>query len=208
MSAHSEAFWRHYHATTARRPVREHLRRALDFVATDAARPRTAVDIGFGAGVEALYLLDQGWQLFGVDPSRSAARTLRAAMPADAACRATIRVAPIGKVRLPDADLIWAGLSLPFLAAEQIPTLWPAIVASLRPGGVFAGDFFGRRHAWAGSSASFCLGLADLRRLLRPLDLLSLTVERGARFSASRELFHSEMFTVIARLPPSSAGRG
>ena len=102
-------------------------------------------------------------------------------MPADAACRATIRVAPIGKVRLPDADLIWAGLSLPFPSRRSRSlrsgrrSSRVSGPAACSPATSSAG---GARQA--GSSASFCLGLADLRRLLRPLDLLSLTVERGA----------------------------
>ena len=190
--------WKQYHAITAGRPVREHLRRAVDFVDTEGS-PRLAVDLGFGAGVEALHLLRNGYRVFAVDAARSAVRTLQSSMPIRLQGKATLQVERLERAQLPPADLVWAGLSLPFVSPNRFPALWSRIVAALEPGAVFAGDFFGPNHTWAGKSAKFCPSLPEVRRFMRPLELLSVTIERGARYSARRELIHSEMFTVIAR---------
>jgi len=143
--------------------------------------------------------LRNGYQLVGIDSSRSAIRVLQSSMSARLAAKATLQVGRLERATLPPADLVWAGLSLPFVAAEHFPELWSRIVAALKPGAVFAGDFFGPKHTWASTTAKYCPALAEIRRFMRPLELLSLTIERGARYSATGEPFHNEMFTVIAR---------
>ena len=144
MSTRSTSRWSKYHRLTAQRPSRELLRATLRLLGTTPSG-RVAVGLGCGAGVESLELLRQGWSVLAVDPSRSAIEQLRSAVPKEHADRLKTRVARAESLRLPSADLVWAGLSLPFVSPRSFTRLWRAIVASLMPGGVFVGDFFGPR---------------------------------------------------------------
>lgn len=47
------------------------------------------------------------------------------------------------------AHLINASFALPFCAPDAFPRLWEWILASLAPGGRFAGQIFGDRDSWA-----------------------------------------------------------
>ena len=42
-----------------------------------------------------------------------------------------------------------ASFALPFCEPRHFPGLWSRIVAAIRPGGRFAGQFFGDRDTWA-----------------------------------------------------------
>ncbi len=46
-------------------------------------------------------------------------------------------------------DLVNASFALPFCEPRHFRGLWDRIVAAIRPGGRFAGHFFGKRDSWA-----------------------------------------------------------
>lgn len=49
----------------------------------------------------------------------------------------------------PDCDMVKASFALPFCDPVDFPGLWSRIVTAIRPGGRFAGQFFGDRDSWA-----------------------------------------------------------
>ena len=168
--------------------------------------PRLAVDLGCGAGVESLELLRQGWSVLAVDASRSAIEELRSAVPREHADRLKTKIVRAESLRFPSADLVWAGASLPFVSPRSFPAVWRAIVASLKPGGIFAGDFFGPRHAWASNLEMNFHTLREVRKLCRPLIIESLISEQGRRATAMSGIVRWHAFSVIARKPASSGG--
>lgn len=203
MSSRSTSRWSQYHRLTAERPSRELLRATLRLLGTTPSR-RLAVDLGCGAGVESLELLRQGWSVLAVDASPSAIEQLRSAVPQKHADRLKTKVARAESLRLPSTDLVWAGASLPFVSPDSFPRLWRAIVASLKPGGAFAGDFFGPRHSWASSSEMSIHSSREVRELCRPLIIESFVSERGRRATAMNGIIRWHAFSVIARKPSSS----
>ncbi len=52
-------------------------------------------------------------------------------------------------------DLINAQFSLPFMPFKKLSVVWPNIVDSLKPNGVFVGQFFGNEDGWIGYPYSF-----------------------------------------------------
>lgn len=167
-----------YLAGTEGLPPRPQLLRAIELVratlsAHAPSRTPLALDIGCGPGREVVALCDAGFAVDAFDPyPEMLERT-----------RATIGAAHLDRVRLalgtleehadllePNRyDLVHAGFVLPFVRPHAFERCWNALAASLRPGGVFAGQFFGQNDEFIRASSAGEMtahGTVDVDRLL------------------------------------------
>jgi SAM-dependent methyltransferase len=131
----SEARWASYYRANADRPPRELLRLAVSYFETSDAEARTAIDLGCGAGNETAALLKLGWRVLAIDNQPEAFARLQARISPEESARLETQQASFEQMRLPQTDLIWAGLSLPFCRPEHFDTVWAAVVDAIRPGG-------------------------------------------------------------------------
>lgn len=105
-----------------------------------------ALDLGCGAGRDTRYLLAQGWHVTAVDQEASAIAHL-ATLPQDRLRAVQSSFEAFGYE--PDAyDLVSAQFALPFIPNTQFPDVFARIKQAIKPGGVFAGQFFGVRDEW------------------------------------------------------------
>ena len=151
--------------------------RRLFLDALDFAQgPGIAVDLGCGDGTETLALLADGWAV----------------------------VAPFHEAELPQADLVYAGLSLPFCDPADFGEAWTRSAGAVRPGGVLAAHFFGPRDSWAGSPDMTFHARDDLDALLEGFEIRRLEEqdEDGAAVSGPK---HWHVFHVIAQRKGSAA---
>jgi hypothetical protein len=97
-------------------------------------------------------------------------------------------------------DLISAQLALPFNPPESFGAMFARLVGALRPGALFAGDFFGVRDGWntPGTALSFHTA-AEVERLLRGLKLREWREVEEEVHLASGEPHHAHAFQVIAQ---------
>lgn len=140
--------WAPFLEGTADRPPLPFFDRAMEFVGDDAGPGRVAVDLGCGGGSETRALLSRGWHVFATDGSPSAERLLLERIRAEEKSRLTIEIGRFETVDLPEADLVFAQMSLPFAGTEFEEATNNAL-AAVKPGGVFAGHFFGVNDDWA-----------------------------------------------------------
>lgn len=194
-------------------PPREHLVRAVERCAplVGPGRPR-ALDIGCGPGREALFLVRRGFEVVAFDPypemlvraadlfagEADGAELLRSVRFEHATLEA---FAPtLGRASF---DLVHAGFVLPFVLPQRFDACFASLVACMRTGGVFCGQFFGRedefiRSAEAGTMSSH--DRADLDRMLQPFEVLEIEeVNRQGRIGKGREKWW-HVFHVTARL--------
>lgn len=197
--------WTAFNRAALGRPPRELLRRALGLAALTGTSSGVAVDLGCGSGGDALELLRQGWTVHAVDADGPSLRLLAQRVPAEARARLHLHEAAFQDFVLPRCDLVWAGFSLPFCPAAAWPALWQRIVEALAPGGRFAGDLFGERHAFGVHDDVMLLGEARVRGLLATLDLEAFDIEDGVRPSGGR-VTRWHAFGIIARKPGGGAG--
>lgn len=143
--------WEDYYNAIEGRPLRPLFSEALSFLPNPRAdeRARVAIDLGCGDGSETLALLARGWTVVAVDGAPEAIVRLRASVEPDDAERLTTVVGVFHEIELPDADFVYAGLSLPFCAPDTFADVWRAVRHALSGGGVFAGHFFGPHDSWA-----------------------------------------------------------
>jgi tellurite methyltransferase len=141
--------WERYYAAAGDEP-RPTLLDALARHQAEGRPPGQAVDLGCGSGRDTAELLRRGWRVVAVDAEQAGIEALEARPEAGAAAgRLTTVTATFADARWPEADLVNASFSLPFMPPPEFARVWARLVASLRPGGRFAGHLFGVRDEWA-----------------------------------------------------------
>jgi SAM-dependent methyltransferase len=196
----SEIEWEAFYRALEGRALREVFVDATPFmpVAVPGDPALVAVDLGCGDGTETLELLRRGWTVLAVDQSSQGIARLLKSVPPAVLERLTTQVAPYAEVELPPADLVYAGLSLPFCDPHQFDDVWARIATALRPGGLFVGHLFGPHDTWAGTPDMTFHTRAEVEKLFADFDILSLREvdEDGEALSGPK---HWHVFHVIAR---------
>ncbi|MCB5274709.1 Trans-aconitate 2-methyltransferase [Arthrobacter sp. SO5] len=191
--------WTDYNAAQARRSVRQ---LCLDAMAlAGPGHGRQAIDLGCGAGKETLAMLNDGWRVYAVDSLPDTRERMLATVPAALAGQLSVEVSPFEDLgSLPEADLIHAGYSLPFIHPGRFGRVWRMTQASLGGGGVIAVNLFGDRDSWADVPEWNFHTEAEARQLFESLEILKFEV-----FDADGQSFrgpkHWHIFDVIGRRP-------
>lgn len=197
-----------YYRWTAKRPPRELLLQALNHIEWEGgpSRRARAVEIGFGAGNDTLELLRRGWNVVAIDAEKDAANFLARRVPPRSRARLTTLVTPMEGLSVPAADFVYASFSLPFCAPDRFPELWKSIRSAVRPGGHFAGQFFGDQDGWKGEREMSFHRRREVLGLARgwKVELLRETVEEGRSFESTK---HWHYFDVIFERPRARAAR-
>ena len=186
--------WEDYYRAVEGRSPRQLFLDALEL----ANGPGVAIDLGCGDGTETLALLDSGWTVVAVDAAPEGIARLRASAAASAAARLTTLVSPFHETALPQADFVYAGLSLPFCEPSHFGEAWKRSAGAVRPGGILAAHFFGPRDTWAGSPDMTFHTRDDVEALLDAFEVERLDEqdEDGQAVSGPK---HWHVFHVIAR---------
>jgi tellurite methyltransferase len=195
--------WANYYRWTAQRPPRELLLQTLNHLDWErkGRRGQTAIDLGFGAGNDSLELLRRGWKVLAIDGQAAAAKFLDQRVPPQHRKSLSCRVARMEELDVPPADLIYASFSLPFCDPDEFPRLWAKIRTAIRPGGHFAGQFFGNRDEWYGRRPMNFHSADEVRRLGRgfKMELIRESVEEGMSYGGPK---HWHFFDIILGKPP------
>jgi len=186
--------WDEYYQKIQGRKPRQLLLDALEKFDT----PSHAIDLGCGDGTESVVLLERGWNVLAVDGEPAALKRLVTKVSAENQMRLQTQVAKFKAVVLSPADLIHASLSIPFCEPEYFDALWEKIVTAIKPGGRFAGQFFGVRDSWAVNKDMTFHTEEQVRVLLTGFEIESFHEmdEDGTATSGPK---HWHVFTAIAR---------
>ena len=98
------------------------------------------------------------------------------------------------------ADLVNAAFSLPFCDPAQGRSVWTKIEQSLKPRGVFVGQFFGPQDAWAGTGL-WTVSKEEVAEMLSGWHVESLSEFEGMRRTFTGAEKWSHIFDVIAQRP-------
>lgn len=136
--------WDEYFASTRNLPLHP------QYLALEPYLPAQGrvLELGCGVGTGARWLAGRGLDVFAIDALPEA---IEEATAFSAPPNLTYACAYMQNLELSAAtyDVVVAGFCLFFLSREEFETFWPRLVASLRPGGLFMGQFLGPRDDWA-----------------------------------------------------------
>jgi len=189
--------WSEFYSAQNGRGVRPTFSGGLDAWQGDV--PGDAIDLGCGDGVETRYLAEQGWTVLAIDADPDVQQRVRAMVRDDLVGSVEVRRSSFETIgRLPASDFVYAGFALPFCDAAHFPYLWADIREAMRPGAVFAGEFFGPHDDWFGRANMNFHDRAGVEAMLSGLDVVQLEEEdrRGMSFEGPK---HWHVFHVIAR---------
>jgi SAM-dependent methyltransferase len=96
-------------------------------------------------------------------------------------------------------DLVNAQFSLPFIGKESFDRVYEEIVNSLKPGGVFTGQFFGDRDEWNTVDTKMTFHAKNqAEKLLQDLKVIEFTEEEKDGITAMGKPKHWHIFHFIA----------
>ncbi len=144
-------------------------------------------------------LIEQGWNVLAVDHEPEARRLVESKVPNEKRELLQIQIASFEEAEFVHADLVYAGLSLPFCPPQHFDVVWRSLTDSIRPGGRFAGHFFGDRDTWASKPEMTCLTRQAVESLFDRFDLEYFDEIEDDRSTSLGEPKHWHIFEVIAR---------
>ncbi len=146
--------WPKYFEAVSGKPPRDTVLFALQRFAEEGVKERWAIDIACGEGRDTRAILAAGpWTVLAVDGHAEAVERTKAQIPPQYRNRCIVRQA-VMELLPPETehagmiDLVNASFALPFCDPQGFPALWEWIKHMLKPGGRFAGQFFGERDDW------------------------------------------------------------
>ena len=165
-------YWARYYAVTAERPAWPTVRHAIEsFAAEGLSAPRSAVDLGCGAGRDTRELLRAGWRVLASDREDAAIAAVEAATEPLLRSALDVRVADLATFDVPPCHLVNASLSLPFLPPDAFWGTWQRVLAALPVGGRFAAMLFGDRDGSAPDPSMTCPPPAEIRERLGSFEI-------------------------------------
>ena len=196
--------WAAYYAKTSERPPRPTLLYALDRFDAEGGdnRDRLAVDLGAGGGRDVIEMLRRGWQVLAIDAAPESAEAIRGRpdLPPDA--QIETRTVRIEDADWPLCDLVNSSFALPIVAPDIFPDIWQRIVESLRPGGRFAGQFYGYKDSWAGVRDHMTFhSRAEAQDRLSGLEVEVFEEEEDDSTTPRGETKHWHVFHIVAHKP-------
>jgi tellurite methyltransferase len=189
------AQWASYAKATSEREPRQFLLK----VAERFEKPGFAIDIGCGGGVESRALLRLGWSVLALDKEPKAIEAVTQGVPAGDLARLQTQLAGFDAMQLPQADLIWAGRSLPFAPPSEAAQSWIRILDAVKPGGRIACDLFGERHAWVSAEGMNSVTAESIEASLDEFEIEHLKEFEGERQTLFDGMLPWHSFTVVAR---------
>lgn len=191
--------WPGYFAAVLGKEPRETLIAALDSFAREGLTNGFAVDIAAGEGRDTLALLERGWRVVATDGHPDAFTHLWPRVPEALKSRLRTVEVDFAEMEIERCDLLNASFALPFCEPRHFPALWSRIVKAIRPGGRFAGQFFGDRDTWSSMADRTHHSREQVLQLLESFEIEMMREEERDDTPEVRKPKHWQIFHVAAK---------
>lgn len=106
---------------------------------------------------------------------------------------------PFQDFHFEEYDLINAQYSLPFMPKKDFLEVWPKLVKSLKPGGIFVGQLFGVEDEWAKNIGMAFFTFSEVKKLCKSLEAVEFIEEKKQGTLANGTLKHWHLFHLILK---------
>lgn len=154
-----------------------------------------AVDIGCGAGNDINFMLENGWEVLGIDSEPHSKYVCEERFGNNS--NFSFLLTDFKSIEIPHCDWVNASFSLPFCPKEALKPLINQILNKLSKNGRFSGNFFGDRHSWTQLSL---YSKEEVFEILSVFDIEFFTEIDEPRVSTFGEPTDFHAFVFIAKL--------
>jgi len=191
--------WPGYFNAVLGKPARDTLIAALNSFEQEGFKSGFAVDLAAGEGRDSLELLSRNWRVLATDNHPEAFRLIWERVPEVLKPQLTTLNVNFSDMNFPENDLVNASFALPFCEPHHFEQLWNKIVASIRPGGRFAGQFFGDRDTWASIPNRSHHSKEEVLKLLEGFSIEMMREEERDDPPELRKPKHWQIFHIVAK---------
>jgi len=187
--------WRQYYERALSRP---HLKRSEFAVRLNESNLKVAIDCGCGTGSDIHYLEQQGYQVYGFDINSDSIAICNGRFEEKALV--DICESSFESFDYPMCGVIIANSSLFFADSEHFEETWSKINASIKIGGVFAGDFMGNKDSWAQNyrSPTSPLSESKVKSLFADFELVRFNERDEKSMTSLGRMKHWHTYSVVA----------
>ena len=191
--------WASYSKAVAEQGPHQTVVKAMQMFEGSNGNSLLAVDLGCGAGRDTKALLSNGWCVVAVDSSEDALAYLSRPSEGWKAEQLSVHLSKMEEFDFPDADLVNAGISLPFCPPDKFSKLWKKVCKALRSGGRFSGHFFGKNDDWAVNEKMSFFSSSELKEMFKDFELEWFNEIEGPTPIVPAGFRHGQIFEVVAR---------
>ncbi|MGM5470325.1 class I SAM-dependent methyltransferase [Flavobacteriaceae bacterium LMO-SS05] len=191
--------WSGYFDAVLGKPARDTLLAALDAFEQEGFHSGLAVDLAAGEGRDTLELLRRNWRVLATDKHPKAFSYISERVPEALKSQLTTTEVDFCDTQIPPCDLVNASFALPFCEPQHFEALWIKIISAIRPGGRFAGQFFGSRDTWAAIPNRSHHSREEVLDLLKDFKIEMMREEERDDPPELRKPKHWQIFHVVAR---------
>lgn len=197
----SDRDWNNYYNVFKDKPPREILLTALSFFENEdqGNAEKYAVDLGSGTGIDTFELLERGWKVFSSDKEQKAIDIIQSKVKDEHKDRLITAVTAFDEAEFENADLVNAGMSLPFCNPEKFGDVWTKIVNAVKPGGRFSGNFFGEKDDWTKFADMTFHTKSEVMKMFEEFEIEHFSERDEDGETATGEKKHWHVFSVVAR---------
>ncbi|CAN5643867.1 class I SAM-dependent methyltransferase [soil metagenome] len=186
--------WKEYISKTSMKPPSELLKKAVK----ETSDKELALDLGPGAFKDTKFLLSSGFKkVIAVDIADEGLEHIKDLIPAKVEFVNT----SFDKFRFSDHkfDLINAQFSLPFNSPSTFKVMFENLKSSLKPDGIFAGQFFGIRDKWNNGKNDLTFHtLTEILIMMRGMEIIELKEDEEDRAPVIGDIKHWHVYHIIA----------
>ncbi len=189
----TENTWKDYYEKTKNRKPDQLLVRAVSLVVDK----KSALDLGIGTGNDTRYLLNEGFDVTGIDSDPNVKLYLNDIYNQP---NFDLVIDAFEDFNFQKYDLINARYSLPFLNPAGFAKIIVQIKNSLNRDGIFVGQFFGEQDEWNNPETEMTfVTKEEAKEILSDMEIIEIVEENKEGKTATGSNKHWHVFHILAK---------
>ena len=186
----------YYNATMNRQPTGLIMRFFCNKF-NERLRGNDAIDLGCGAGSDTEFLISKGFKVTAID-SEEQVKEILENKDIDKT-KLSITIGDFSKVEIPNADLIYANMSL-FFVKENFDVFMKNLLEKVNKDGFFIANFLGNEDDWAETKTKTTVEKEELLKYFKNFKMYYFSEEKYYKETVLGKNKFWHVYTVIAQL--------
>ena len=162
-------------------------------------KPKTAIDLGCGAGRDTIYLIQNNWKVLSIDKENTK-QIIENKLRKDELKNFEFDVQSFENIHLEKTYLLVSNFSIPFCNKTYFNEFWNKIVNCIFKNGYFVGNFFGLNDSWANTKKQMVfLSKEQVLNLFKDFEIIYFDEVQKDGYTAIGKMKYWEIYNVIAK---------